>query len=130
MTRRRSLMKPRYFVMRLTRFGPLLPARLHEIAHEPGEPSNSRDRWPATVLEADVGGERLPPEDITDRFYWPRDHWKALQSISQAEYEHRFNYLRWCETNRPDDPALRPRQRVDAATVALPSFENENDAVR
>lgn len=116
----------RYYVMRLTRFGPLLPARLHEIAHEPGEPSNPRDRWPPFVTEADVGGERLPPEEILDRRHWQPPHWKALQEISKAEYDALFARLRWAESSDPRNPMLHPRERVRAADMALPSFEREN----
>jgi hypothetical protein len=117
---------PRYFMLRRVRFGPLLPARLHEIAHEPGEPSNPRDRWPATVLEADVGGERLPPEELTDRFHWPQGHWKFAEPVSEAVYRHHFDAMRRAERSGESNPALRPRQRVRAADVPLPSFAEEN----
>lgn len=116
----------RYFIMRVTRYGPLVPARLMEIDTEPGEPDNPRDRWPATILCADIAGEVVPPEQLTDRFFWQPPHWKHVKEISQREYEHLFALMRRAETDDPTAPVLRPRQRVRAADVTLPSFAEEN----
>jgi hypothetical protein len=116
---------PRYFILRLTRFGPLLPARLHEIDHEPGEPDNPRDRWPPTVLEADIAGERLPPEELTDRFFWPAAHWKHAEPVTEAVYRYHFERMRRAESSGESNPMLRPRQRVRAADVPLPNFDSE-----
>jgi hypothetical protein len=119
-------MTPRYFLLRRVRFGPLVPARLMEIAHEPGEPSNPRDRWPATVLCADIAGEVVPPEQLTDRFFWDKNHWKWAEPVDEATYRYHFEHLRRAETADPQSPVLRSRKRVDPAAVALPSFEREN----
>lgn len=116
----------RHFIMRLTRYGPLVPARLIELDHEPGEPDNKRDRWPAMILCADIAGEVVPPEQLTERFYWQPPHWKHVKEISQREYEHLFALMRRAETDDPTAPVLRPRQRVRAADVPLPSFAEEN----
>lgn len=120
-------MRPaRYFLLRRVRFGPLVPARLVEIDHEPGEPDNPRDRWPATLLCADIAGEVVPPEEITDRFYWPRDHWKWAEPVSEEVYRYHFDRMRRAEAAGDPDPMLRSRQRVRAADVPLPSFAEEN----
>lgn len=118
--------KPQHFLMRVTRYGPLVPARLVEIDHEPGEPSNPRDRWPATILVADVAGEVVPPEQLTERFFWGKHHWKWAEPVSEATYRHHFERMRQAETDDPTAPVLRPHKRVDPAAVALPSFAEEN----
>jgi hypothetical protein len=118
-------MTARYFVLRLVRRGPLVPARLQSIDHEPGEPANKRDRWPPTILICDIAGEDTPPEDLTDRFHWPARHWKYAEPIGEGEYRHRLQWLRWAEKGRPDHPVLRPRRRIDPHTQPAPNFERE-----
>ena len=117
---------PRYFLLRLTRHGPLVPGRLRFIDHEPGVETNKRDRWPPLIPEVIVAGEIVEPEILLERFSWLPPHWKSLQSISGAEYEYRFKRLRWAERNAPSDPTLRPRRRVSADQMPLPSFDREN----
>lgn len=104
----------------------MVPARLMEIDHEPGVPDNPRDRWPATILCADIAGEVVPPEDLTSRFAWPPRHWKYVESVPETEYRYRFDRMRWAENNQPSDPTLKPRRRVDPREVPLPSFEREH----
>jgi hypothetical protein len=118
-------MTARHFLMRMTRYGPLVPARLMEISHEPGIADNHRDRWPATILMADIAGEVVPPEELTERFFWGPGHWKYAAPTTRAEYEYRLKMMRWAETNAPDHPALRPRRKVDPRTVRLPNFEEK-----
>ena len=113
-------------MLRRVRFGPLVPARLIEIDHEPGEPDNPRDRWPATLLCADIAGEVVPPEELTDRFYWPQGHWKFAEPVSEAVYRHHFERMRRAESSGESNPMLSSKQRVRAADVALPSFAEEN----
>jgi hypothetical protein len=120
------VMASRHFLMRVTRHGPLVPARLVEVNHEPGEPENTRDRWPPTVLCADIAGEVVPPEDLTERFMAPTGHWKWPQPVSKQEYRYHFDRLRWAEENRPTDPALKPRRGVDPTHLPMPDFSREN----
>lgn len=115
-----------HFIVRVTRYGPLVPARLMEIDTEPGEPDNPRDRWPATILCADIAGEVVPPEQLTDRFYWPKHHWKHAEPVSEATYRAHFEHMRRAESCDPSNPVLTPRKRVDPAAVALPDFTQEN----
>jgi len=119
---------PRYFLLRLVRNGPLVPGRLQVIDHEPGEPDNKREgsRWPVLLEMADIAGEEVPPEDLTERLWAPATHWKYAQPVSEAEYRRHFARLRWAERHRPTDPTLRPRRAVDVRQVPLPSFEREN----
>jgi hypothetical protein len=116
-------MTPRYFVLRLVRDGPLLPARLLWLDHEPGVPDNKLDRGRASLYPAaDIGGEEVPPEDVTDRFHWPATHWKFAKPISESEYRARFDQMRRAEAHQLPDPVLRPRRRVDPRQVDLPEF--------
>lgn len=121
-----GLPPPRYFILRLHRYGPLVPARLTVIDTEPGEPDNKRDRWPTTILCCDIAGEVRPPEEITDRFYWPKSHWKHAEPVSEAVYRQHFDRMRQAEHADPSNPVLSPRKRVDPAAVALPDFTQEN----
>lgn len=118
---------PRYYLLRAVRQGPLVPARLHWIDHEPGEPSNLREgsRWPVYIPCADIAGVECEPEQITDRLHRPATHWGALQTITEAGYRYEIARLRWAERAAPADPTLRPRRKVDPAGVPLPSFERE-----
>jgi hypothetical protein len=123
---RSSMNPPRYFVLRLVRGGPLVPARLQEINTEPNEPDNHRDRWPALLQVVDVAGEVVPPEELTERFHWAPGHWKHAAPISRAEYDHRLAMMRWAERNSLDDPRLKARRRVDREKMPLPRFDREN----
>lgn len=120
--------RPRYYLMRQVRYGPLVPARLYWIDHEPGEPSNKREssRWPVYILCADVAGVEVEPEMLIERTWAPMAHWKYPQAITEIEYRYQIARLRWAERASPSDPTLRPRRKVDPASVALPSFEKEN----
>lgn len=119
-------MTPQHYLMRLVRYGPLIPARLQWLDHEPGEPDNKRDRWPALLCVVDIAGEDCPPEELLERQHWPPRHWKHAEPIGEGEYRYRLELLRWAEKGRPDDPTLRPRRRIDRRTVPLPNFDREN----
>lgn len=119
-------MTPRYYLMRVQRYGPLVPARLQYLDHEPGEPSNKRDRWPALLPFVDIAGEVRPPEELTERGAWQAPHWKFAQEIDRREYERRFAAMRQAEADGIDDPVLRPRRRVDPRQLPLPDFSKEN----
>jgi hypothetical protein len=121
-------MTPRHFLLRAVRHGPLVPARLYWLDHEPGCPENKREgsRWPVYIQCADIAGVEVEPERVTDRMHRPDSHWGALQTITETEYRYRLARLRWAERGAPDDPTLRPTRKVDPARVPMPSFEREN----
>jgi hypothetical protein len=120
---------PQHFVLRLVRGGPLVPARLRWLDHEPNEPDNPRDRWPALLPVVDIAGEIVPPEELTERFHWKRGHWKYAQPVTEAEYRHRLATMRWAERNRPEDPRVKARRRIDRQQMPLPNFDRENTHV-
>jgi hypothetical protein len=128
-------MNARHFVLRVRRYGPLVPARIWWCDSEPDVPENKLDRGRLSLYpRADIAGVEVPPEQMADRLYsmtdptpaHPPTHWRYAKPIGAEEYRWRLDSLRWAEANRPDDPVLKPRQRVAAADVAVPDFEREN----
>lgn len=125
----------RYFLMRERRDGPLVPARLQWLDHEPGEPLNKLDRGYSSVFpQVDIAGIYVEPERLLERLYSSDKfreaiaptHWKYAAPTSEADYRLRLDRLRWAERHRPDDPTLRPRRAVSSEQIALPNFDREN----
>jgi hypothetical protein len=113
---------PAYYLMRVRRGGPLVPARLQYIDHEPGEPDNKRDRWPPEIPFVDIAGEVRTPEELLERFGVIQGHWRTLEPITEAEYRFRLRHMRWAETHQPEHPTVRPRRKADPRTYPLPKF--------
>jgi hypothetical protein len=114
-------------MLRVTRLGPLVPARLQWLDHEPGAPDNKLDRGRLSVFPCvDIAGAEVPPEEITERLYRGPGHWKFCEPVSEAEYRYQLSHLEWAKAHRPEDPTLRPRRAVDPAQVPLPNFDREN----
>lgn len=124
--------RPRHFLLRLRRRGPLVPARLHWIDHAPGDPQDNKlDRGRLSIVVcADIAGAEVPPEELLERLHIRPGHWKYPEPISHAEYRYQLARLQWAAQHRLDDPALRPRRAVDPAQVALPDFSREKAMVR
>jgi hypothetical protein len=146
--------RPRHFLMRLRRDGPLVPARLRWLDHEPGEPDNKLDRGRLTPFPAvDIAGKDVAPEVLIERLilqpHWrgdrlkqpavlladmlaqtggsvPLTHWRYAQPISEAEYRHQLKLRGWAQTYRPSHPMLQPRQPVDPRQLPIPDFSREN----
>lgn len=145
-------MKPRHFLMRVTRYGPLVPARLHWCDSEPGVPENKLDRGRLSLYpRADIGGVEADPDILFDRLGFrrrgdsgslpyevlpalsdpkrlaprPLGHWAYTKPISPEEYRWRFEALRRVEALRPDDPVLRTRRRLTGEDVEVPNFGRE-----
>jgi hypothetical protein len=125
----------RYFVIRERRDGPLVPARLQWLDHEPGEPSNKLDRGYSSVFpQVDIAGVYVEPERLIERLFESTPdrlalaptHWKYAAPVSEADYRLRIERMRWAERHRPDDPTLRPRRRVESDQIAMPDFTREN----
>ena len=145
---------PRFFLLRATRLGPLVPARLWFCSHEPGASANLCDRGNLSLYpRADVGGIDVPPEQVLDRLgIWrrrgdgtmlpheviaalrdpsqqtprPVEHWAYAQPITEAEYRYQLELLRWREQHDRAHPTLMPRSAVTPAQLPLPDFYKEN----
>jgi hypothetical protein len=145
------VLAPAYFLMRLRRGGPIVPAILWWDNADPADPENKLDRGRLCPYpRAAAAGEEIDPEILIERLgIYPRNgdqvalphqlierladaapplpsHWKYAQPITADEYRYHLAHLRWAERNKPDDPKLTPRRRVDAAQLPLPSFDREN----
>lgn len=129
-------MNARHFVLRVTRYGPLMPARLWWCDHEPGVPENRLDRGRLSLYpRADIAGVEVPPEELADRLFsmsdprpaHPPSQWRYAKPISLEEYRWRFDSMRWTEQHRPDDPVLKPRRRLAAADLPPPDFSRERE---
>lgn len=128
-------MQARHFLLRVTRYGPLVPGRLWWCDHGPDDPPDNRlDRGRLSLYpRADIGGVEVEPEQLADRLFsltdprpaHPPSQWRYAKPISAEEYRYRFDALRRVEELRPDDPLLRARRRLAAADVEVPDFSRE-----
>jgi hypothetical protein len=89
---------PGYFLIRLIKGGPLVPAR---ICHEQG-------LWWA-VVDGEVKQAHADPGHAPDVFRI----WHSGQFIDQQTYEHRLRLKKWAVEHRPDHPAANPRKPID-----------------
>jgi len=131
-------MRARHFLLRVTRYGPLVPARLWWCDSEPGVPDNKLDRGRLSLYpRADIAGIEVEPDLLGDRLCSltdprpanPITHWRYAKPISAEEYRWRFDALRRVEALRPDDPLLQTRRRLAAADVEVPDFSREEEAL-
>jgi len=128
-------MKARHFLLRVTRYGPLVPVRLHWCDHGPDDPpDNKLDRGRLSLYpRADIAGVEVEPELLGDRLRSlsdprpanPITHWRYAKPISAEEYRWRFDALRRVEERNPADPLLKTRRRLAAADVEVPDFSRE-----
>lgn len=100
-----------FWVVRLVRGGPAIPARIFwaQTTHEPGNPENVMDR--PRFLAAEIGGEVAEVDDVWLRRGTP---------ITEAEYRFRVADMRWAREHAPTEAVAKPRQRVDFAALPLP----------
>jgi hypothetical protein len=144
--------RPRYFLMRVTRLGPIVPAMLFWSDTGPHDPpDNKLDRGRLSIFpRAAIAGEEVPPEQLLVRLINPYSggdqaalpwqvierlehpelpastHWRYAQPVSEAVYQHHFERLRWAERNAADAPVLKPRRAIDPVQMPLPNFDREN----
>lgn len=146
-----SLMNPIYLMLRVVRYGPLVPARLWLDDAEPGEPSNKLDRGNVSVYpRAEIAGSEADPDIILDRLgIWQRrgdgrllppdviaaladaalrtprpvGHWAYAQPISPAEYAYQMAHREWIEATNPGDGRLYARGKLRSTDVPLPKFK-------
>jgi hypothetical protein len=127
--------RPRHFLLRVARYGPLVPARLWWCDQGPDDPpENKLDRGRLSLYpRADIAGVEVEPELLGDRLCSltdprpanPITHWRYAKPIGAEEYRRRFDALRRVEALRPDDPLLQTRRRLAAADVEVPDFSRE-----
>jgi hypothetical protein len=124
-----------YYIVRERRDGPLVPARLQWLDHEPGEPANKLDRGCLSIFpHVDIAGVYVPPERLLERLFTASEgrralaprHWKYAMPVSEQEYRLRIDRIRWAERNAPDHPILKPNRPVEADNLPLPNFDREN----
>jgi hypothetical protein len=145
-------MKARHFLLRVTRYGPLVPARLWWCDHDPADPGNTLDRGRLSLYpRADIAGVETDPDILLDRLGFrrrgdsgslpsevlpaladpkrltprPLGHWAYTKPIGPEEYRWRFDALRRTEERNPNDPVLRTRQRLTGEDVEVPDFSRE-----
>jgi hypothetical protein len=68
-----------YWMVRLRRDGPEVPARLFWCDHEPGIPENKLDRWPMPYLQGQIGTDLADPYEI----------WAMLEFVEATPAEQR-----------------------------------------
>lgn len=115
----REMMIPGYWLIRLRRFAPLIPARTFLSYGEPGNPSNLLDRWPLPLLDGEICGEYADPVDI---FAAPeRRSLGPMVTPVRLSVERHYQYLvadmRHAMAHRKLDPLAHPRRRVDLRHV-------------
>lgn len=105
--------KPGYWLIRLVKGGPLVPAciRIVETTFEPDEPSNDMRGTRSSFPAAFVNDE---PVDI-DRVWLTRG-----APITADEYAFRCADAAWAVKHAPNEPAARPTQRVDLRQLPIP----------
>lgn len=117
-----------------------MPVRIFDCNHEPGNPANSRDRWPSTIRAAEVAGQWYDPtprdsrqdpfaKDLTEdpvgelwERQWATAAWKAAVPIPAWQYKFMTADIAYSRLYRPLDPRLDPYRAVKAENVPMPEF--------
>lgn len=111
-TETRDITKPQpgYWMLRLTRGGPEVPAAIIrvDLSHEPGNPENQLDRWPLERLVAYIGGREVPIERVWER---------RGRAITKDEYSFQLADAAWARQHAPDEPKANPEQRIDLNAI-------------
>ena len=98
-----------FYVRRLVKGGPLVPARIwlqREVDEETGELIGDE-----TML-CKVGNTM---RDASDEWVW-----LAARPISEAEYHHLCRVVNWAQQHDPAHPAANPSDPVDWTTSPIP----------
>lgn len=96
-----------YFVGKLRRGAPDVPAMIDCIDHEPGNPANVLDT--GAILVAEIGGEVADPLDVMAL--------RERRPITATEYRWRVADLEHAKNWRADDPLAQPTRKVDLGTL-------------
>lgn len=125
---------PGYFMLRVRRDGPLVPARIWLCDHDPDFPDNKLDRGRLSVYpRAEIAGREVDPDRLFDRLMgradWrpahPTSHWKYAEPITAGEYQYRVAHLEWTRAHRPADPRGYASDPVKPAELPLGDFSRE-----
>jgi hypothetical protein len=92
---------------RMVKGGPVVPARISRIDHEPGDPENLLDTGP--ILIANIGYREADPIDV-----WVGRRERVL---TEEEYALRMAQLAWDCDFDPTAPAVQPRKPVDVREI-------------
>ena len=101
---KRALIKPGFYLVRLGKGRPLVPARIYWCGHEPGNPTNKLE---VPFLDGEILGEQYDPALI----------WTGGMPTTEAEYKYRVALAEHCAKHEPDAPAANPRRAVNLAKM-------------
>jgi hypothetical protein len=96
---RSAVIKPGFFLVRLGKGRPLVPARIWWCAHEPGNPENELE---VPFLEGEAAGKPYQPALI----------WSSGLPTTEAEYRFRMALHAHCVEHEPDAPEANPTRKV------------------
>lgn len=111
-----ALMIEGFWLIRLKKRAPLVPARTYLTSSEPGNPKNLLDRWPLPILAGEILGQVCDPLDI---FAAPER--QPLRSLIkngvhlsvEEHYRFRVADAQHAAEHRPEDPLADPLKRVN-----------------
>lgn len=111
--RRMDRPEPGYWLMRLVRNGPRMPAAIfwHETTGEPGEPENTMHGTRPRFLSAMIAGKVVALDDV-----WLR----RGDTITKAEYDFRVADAEWSRQHALDEPQAQPHKPINYMTAPLP----------
>jgi hypothetical protein len=96
-----------FWMVRLARHAPEIPASIGQIDHEPGDPDNKLDTGP--IFVANIGLRDVDPL----RVWWLM----RRRSITEAEHRYQIARLAWLRDYDGEAPELSPTSRVDLLTM-------------
>jgi hypothetical protein len=105
-----------YFLIRLGRGRPLVPARIYWRDHEPGNEENKLDRWPLPALAGEIIGRYCDPVEV-----WTGRDREPLQPPAGYTVERWYQYLvddaSWAKEHAPETPIAKPWRKVDYTAI-------------
>jgi len=104
--------QPGYWLFQYVNGGPVLPAAIYRIEHEPG--SECDEDGPnildtGSILIANIGYREVEPERI-----WIG---RRLRALTEDEYSLAMQQLAWDRDYDPANPVVRPKERVALDTL-------------
>jgi hypothetical protein len=112
----RELLIEGYWLLRLRKRAPWIPARTYWTHSEPGNADNLLDRWPLPFLAGEIAGDVADPLDIFGAGERTPLTPRGGLTIEQ-EYRYRVADMRHAKHYRPEDPLANPRRAVDLTRI-------------